>query len=147
MLLVNARARDERKTPILNATSPLRCIKVKLESKSDLKHLSSAALAIIGRFCPLTSEGVLFKILAISSQYQFWSQFSPHIEMFENSLKSISVHFQYITNLTTKFYFHISILAWKLDPKLVLVPNSVCLIVTSETQTTISHTLSTRAWL
>ena len=41
---------------------------VKLESKLDLKHLSSATLAIRGQFCPLTSEVVLFKILAISSQ-------------------------------------------------------------------------------
>ena len=41
---------------------------VKSESKSDLKCLSSAALAIRDQFCPLTSEAVLFKILAISSQ-------------------------------------------------------------------------------
>ena len=41
---------------------------VKLQSKSGLKCLSCATLAIGGQFCPLTSEAVLHKILAISTQ-------------------------------------------------------------------------------
>ena len=41
---------------------------VKSPSKSGLKCLSCATLAIGGQFCPLTSEAVLHKILAISSQ-------------------------------------------------------------------------------
>ena len=41
---------------------------VKSESKLDLKHLSSAILAVRGQSCPLISKAFLFKILAISSQ-------------------------------------------------------------------------------
>ena len=41
---------------------------VKSPSKLDLKWLSCATLAIGGQLCPLTSEAVVFKILAISTQ-------------------------------------------------------------------------------
>ena len=41
---------------------------VKSPSKLDLKWLSCATLAFGGQVCPLTSEAVVFKILAISTQ-------------------------------------------------------------------------------
>ena len=41
---------------------------VKSPSKLDLKWLSCATLAFGGQVCPLTSEAVVFKILAISPQ-------------------------------------------------------------------------------
>ena len=40
---------------------------VKSPSKLDLKWLSCATLAIGGQLCPLTSEAVVFEILAMST--------------------------------------------------------------------------------
>ena len=52
---------------------------VKSPSKLDLKWLSCATLAFGGQLCPLTSEAVVFKILAISTQIHLNSEVSIKI--------------------------------------------------------------------
>ena len=59
---------------------------VKSQSKSGLKCLSCATLAIGGQFCPLTSEAVLHKILAISSQMHLNGEVTIEIGVLRPSL-------------------------------------------------------------
>ena len=59
---------------------------VKSQSKLGLKCLSSAILAIGGQFCPLTSDAVLHKILAISSQMHFNGEVAMEIGVLRTSL-------------------------------------------------------------
>ena len=59
---------------------------VKSQSKLGLKCLSSAILAIGGQFCPLTSEAVLHKILAISTQMHLNGEVAIKIGVLRPSL-------------------------------------------------------------
>ena len=59
---------------------------VKSPSKSGLKCLSFATLAIGGQVCPLTSEAVLHKILAISSQMHLNGEVTIEIGVLRPSL-------------------------------------------------------------